>query len=150
MSIYHSIKMTIFLDPSWLKMTSCGMSVFQKRIKTTKNVFWTNPLASIYISELEEKQIVTPIHIYVHRYIGISGSFMAIYYAHNSPSSIWTHYFIPSIHDTFVCIYEQILNTDDRKHTCLLILLFIFYCITILTWLLYRKFSLLAWSRRLL
>ena len=67
MSIYHSIKMTIFLDPSWLKMTSCGMSVFQKRIKTTKNVFWTNPLASIYISELEEKQIVTPIHIYVPR-----------------------------------------------------------------------------------
>ena len=48
------------------------MSVFQNRIETTKNVFWTNvfwtnPLASIYISELEEKQIVTPIHIYVHR-----------------------------------------------------------------------------------
>ena len=41
-------------------------------------------------------------------YIGsLSGSFMAIYYAHNSPSSIWTHHFIPSIHDTFVCIYEQ-------------------------------------------
>ena len=55
---------------------------------------------------------------------------MAIYYAHNSPSSIWTHHFIPSIHDTFVCIYEQILNTDDRKYTCLLISLFIFYCLT--------------------